>query len=84
MKTEKPGISPIEEVLTAASNYEIASSKSIALDQDLHRKFKNIINDYDEENVTMQKLINVILFQWIQDHKVELDGKLLEKVKRGY
>ena len=84
MKTEKPAPQTVEEFLTAASKYDIASSKSLQLDTEIHRKLKNILNDYDNDNVTMQKFVNLILFQWIQSHKQELDGKLLEKVKQGY
>jgi hypothetical protein len=84
MKTEKTPPATVEEVLAAASNYDIASSKSIQLDIEINRKLKNILNDYNNDNVSMQKLVNVILFQWIQYHKQELDDKLLEKVKQGY
>jgi hypothetical protein len=31
----------------------------------------------------MKKLVNLILSQWIEDLKAELEGKLIEKVKNG-
>jgi hypothetical protein len=84
MKTEKTAPLTLDEVLAAAINFEIKSVKSTFLDQDIHRKFKSILSDFDMDNLNMQKLINTILSQWIQDHKMELESKLLEKVKRGY
>jgi hypothetical protein len=84
MKTEKTAPLTIEEVLVLASNYDFTSTKTLHIDQEIHRKFKSILLDYDEGNVTMKKLVNAILFQWIDDHKAELEGKLIEKVKKGY
>jgi hypothetical protein len=84
MKTENPKNSTIEEVLLAASNYDFTSTKTLHIDQEIHRKFKSILVDYNQENVTMKKLVNVILFQWIENHKAELEGKLIEKMRKGY
>jgi hypothetical protein len=71
MKTEKSNLT-IQEVLVVASNYDFTSTKTMHIDQEIHRKFKSILLDYDEGNVTMKKLVNAILFKWIEDHKPNL------------
>ena len=84
MKKNDNAIITVEEVLRAASSYNMVSSKSMQLDNEIHRKLKRILVDYDYDNVTMQKLINIILHQWIQLHKSELNKKLLSKIGWEY
>jgi len=84
MKKNDNAIITVEEVLRAASSYNMISSKSMQLDNEIHRKLKRILVDYDYDNVTMQKLINIILHQWIQLHKSELNKKLLSKIGWEY
>ena len=84
MKKNDNAIITVEEVLRAASSYNMISSKSMQLDNEIHRKLKRILVDYDYNNVTMQKLINIILHQWIQLHKSELNKKLVSKIGWEY
>jgi len=84
MRNSKCEFLTVEEILREASVYEVIASKSAHLDKDIHRKLKSILVDYNPGNVTITKLINVILLRWIQDHQKELNKNFLSKVENRY
>jgi DNA recombination-dependent growth factor C len=84
MKRNDNTIPTVDEVLLSASNYIISSTKSVQLDNDVHRKLKRVLVDYDTRHASIQKLVNTILCQWIQSHKIELHKKMISKIGCEY
>lgn len=67
-----------------AGEYPDFSTKNIAIDEDVHKLLKNVINDYHEYDLKIGKLINAILTIWIEQHRKEFKENLVEKISNRY
>lgn len=65
-------VSSLKSTLIESKSLVLDSPKTVQIDSNILFKLKNIVTDFPEYGLSSTKVLNTIIFKWLEDNREEL------------
>ena len=77
-------VSSLKSTLLESKSMILDSPKTVQIDSNILFKLKNIVTDFPEYGLSSTKVLNAIIFKWLEDNRDELLQHHMLNASRRY
>jgi len=77
-------VSSLKSTLLESKSMILDSPKTVQIDSNILFKLKNIVTDFPEYGLSSTKILNAIIFKWLEDNRDELLQHHMLNASRRY